>query len=280
MDDEMNEEQVTSESSEGVTPELAEKKTSRADKNIPKMQSTHALPASGPEILSKILKAYVIASKQGADAVKYTDVAAVAGVHPTEVSKNNAFLSEAGFITTERYGYYKPSPEVTEYAKQAPWDEENAKGHIRALIDKTWFGETVQQQFQLQSTLSRSQLIRAFGIKATPDQSHANRLGWLLDSLVHFEYLVTDEQGNFIARPKDQHTVETSHGADVYIVEEKPPAEAQPPLPQSTGEISLNGILPRININLNLTSATTDEELELLVKKTKTALNLLLKRGE
>ena len=87
----------------------------------------------------------------------------------------------------ERHGYYKPSPEVTDYAKQAPWDEGNAKGHIRALIDKTWFGEIILQQFQLQSTLNRSQLIRAFGIKATPDPSDSDKLGLLVDFLQYFE---------------------------------------------------------------------------------------------
>jgi hypothetical protein len=280
MDDKMKEEQSTPESGEEVTLEVAEKKTSKVEKPVPKMKSTYALPASSPEVLSKILKAYVIASKQGSEAVKYSDVAAVAALHPSIVSRNNAFLSEGGFITAERYGYYKPSPETTDYAKQAPWDEENAKGHIRALIDRTWFGETVQQQFQLQSTLNKSQLIRAFGSKATPDASDANRLGLLLDFLLHFEYLETDEQGNYIIRPKGEHTVDLSHALDVYVVKEKPPAEAQPLLPQSTGEIPSGGIVPRININLNLTPATTDEELELLIEKAKTALNLLLKRAD
>jgi hypothetical protein len=280
MDEEMKEEYTPLESEEEIAQEVPEKKTSRAEKPVPKMQSTHALPASRPEILSKILKSYVIASKQGAEAVKYTDVGAVAALHPTEVSKNNTFLSEAGFIIAERYGYYKPSPEVTNYAKQAPWDEENAKGYIRALIERTWFGQTVQQQFQLQNTLNRSQLIKAFGIKATPDASDANRLGLLVDCLLYFGYLVNDEDGNFIARPKEDQTIEISHGADVYVVNGKHPTEVQPLLPQLAEETAPSGIACRVNINLNLTPGTTDEELEALVQKVKTAISLLIKRAD
>lgn len=281
MDEEMKDEQTPLESSEGVAQEAAEKKAPRAEKPVPKMQSTFALPASNPELISKILKAYVIASKQGSEAVNYKDVAAVlADVHPTVVSRNNSFLTEAGFITAERYGFYKPSPEVTNYAKQAPWDEESAKGHIRSLIDRTWFGETVQQQFQLQNTLTRAQLGKAFGIKATPDPSDADRLRLLVDFLEYFEYLLTDERGDFIARPKDEQAVEISHSADVYVVDRKFPAEAQRLLPELVQEPPPSGISCRVNINLNLTPTTTDEELQSLVNKVKATINSLLKRTD
>jgi len=238
------------------------------EKRPPKMQSTYALPKSGPEILSKILKAYVIASKQATDAVKYTDVAAVmADVHPTVVSANNAFLAGAGFILRERHGYYKPCPEVTEYAKQAPWDEENAKGHIRTLIDKTWFGETVLQQFQLQSTLNRSQLVRAFGIKATPDPSDSDKLGLLVDFLQYFGYLETDERGDFIIRPRDEQTVEGSHSFDTYIVKNELPVDTQPLLSGPSRDVTSKHVFFHVNLNLNVTPGTTDDELESLVNK-------------
>jgi len=281
MNEEINGE-VSPTGTEGkVSQEAAGKKASKAEKPGRRIESKYALPASNPEILSKILKAYVIASKQGAEAVNYTDVAAVAALHPTMVSRNNAFLSEAGFILPERWGYFKPSPETTDFAKQAPWDEDSAREHIRALIERTWFGETVQQQFQLQNTLSKSDLIRAFGIKATPDPSDANRLGLLLDLLLHFGYLVADEQGNYIARPKQgAREVSVSHRADAFVSDEIPAVELPPVLPRSVEETRPGPITPQISINLNLTAATTDEELELLVKKVKTALNLLLDLGK
>ncbi|MGA2076919.1 MAG: hypothetical protein ABSH52_25805 [Terriglobia bacterium] len=273
MDDETKEDQTSLELEGEAAQETVEKK------RLAKMQGTYALPASDPEKLSKILKAYVIASKQGAEAVKYTDVGAVAAIHPTEVSRNNTFLSEGGFIIAERYGYYRPSPEVTNYAKQAPWDEESAKAHIRSLIEKTWFGETVRQQFQLQSALNRSQLIRAFGIKATPDPSDANRLGLLVDFLVYFEYLLTDEQGNFIARSGGEQISQASHSADAFVVDETPLTERiQPLLPQSPSERPSIEVSCRVNVNLNLTPGTTDEELQSLVKKVKATIAMLQER--
>jgi len=281
MNEEINGEVRPTEAEGKVSQEAARKKLSKEEKPGTRIESKYALPASSPEILSKILKAYVIASKQGAEAVKYTDVAVVAGLHPTLVSRTNAFLSEAGFILPERRGYFRPSPESTDYAKQAPWDEESAREHIRAVIDRTWFGQTVQQQFQLQNTLTKSQLIKAFGIKATPDPSDANRLGLLLDLLVHFGYLVADEQGNYIARPtQGGPEVSISHRADEFALDGIPLVELPPVLPQSVEKTGPGPITSQININLNLTAATTDEELELLVKKVKTALKMLLDHGK
>ena len=279
MNDENNREFNDIETTASPAQEQREKKASKLERAGGKIQSVHALPASGPEILTKILKAYVIASKQGAEAIKYTDVAAVAALNPTMVSRNNAFLSESQFILPERWGYFKPNPATTDYAKQAPWDDQGAKAHIRSLIDRTWYGETVQQQFQLQDTLTKSQLIRAFGIKATPDESDANKLGLLVDFLVHFEYLVTDEQGNYISRPRDDsQVVDQPHKADAFIVEQLNPVETRPLLPESVEETGHATSHLHVNINLNLTPATSDEELELLITKVKTALSLLLER--
>lgn len=277
MDDETKNEQVPLDQDEEAVQETPDKKAARTEKRVPKMQGTYPLPASSPEVVSKILKAYVIASKQGADAVKYTDVAAVAtDIHPTVISKNNAFLSEAKFITPERYGYYKPSPEVTNYAKQAPWDEESAKGHIRALIDGTWFGETVQQQFQLQSTLSRSQLVKALGFKATPDESDKSRLDLLVDLLEYFEYLLAGEHGDYIARPRDGRTLEVAHSLDAYVDNDKPPAESHPMLPESSAGIPRSHIVCHVNLNLSLTPETTEEQLTSLIEKARSAVRLLL----
>jgi len=256
-------------------------KGGKPEKSGAKLESTFALPASGPEVLAKILKAYVIASKQGAEAVKYTDVAAVGSLHPTVVSRNNAFLSQGGFILPERYGYFKPSPETTDYAKKAPWDEENAKAHIRELIASSWFGETVQQQFQLQDTLTRAQLIKSFGIKATPDHSEANRLGYLVDFLDHFEFFLKDGNGNYIPRSKAEiQDVRGSYSGPAVAVERPLAGREQPMFPERIDAVDTDRTSPRININLNLTPATTDEELKQLVKKAKTALELLLERNE
>ena len=163
--------------------ETREKMQVRPPRTKTKVESAYSLPCSSPEVLSKVLKAYVIASKHGAEAVKYSDVAAVAGLSPTTVSGNNSFLADSGFIVPERYGYYKPSPETIEFAKHAPWDEAGAREFMRKQIERTWFGETVRQQFQMFPTLTKSQQIRALGIKSSPPEGDAGKVDFLFDFL-------------------------------------------------------------------------------------------------
>ena len=215
------------------------------------------MPYASPKILADILKAYVIASSQGTDPVAYKDVAVVANRHPTDVSKNNAFLSDSGFIVSERRGYFKPAPETTEFAKQAPWDDEGAKRHIRRLIDTTWYGQLVQQKFQMHNSQSKQDLIKAFGIKATPDQSDANRLDLLLEFLVYFDYLQVDEQGTYI-RPQqeiDQLVPVTVRVADPIenIAPRGPAAVAMDRSISEPIQITRSEFLaPRINLNMDL----------------------------
>jgi hypothetical protein len=274
---------VTKDSAEGQaaadSDEQAQDKTQLRPPKT-KIQSAYSLPSSGPEVLAKILKAYVIASKQGAEAIKYTDVAAVAGINPTVVSRNNLFLADSGFIVAERYGYYKPSPETIEFAKHAPWDEVGAKEFIRRQIGKTWFGETVRQQFQMFPSLTRNQQIKAFGLKSLPDESDANKLGFLFDFLVYFEYVIPDEEGNFtLRRDETSEHGEGMHLADAMISNvmkgesasdvidkfiDRQPARSQP-----------NSSVPHIHININITPSTTDEELGSVVKKAKFVLDSL-----
>jgi hypothetical protein len=267
------------------TEEAMEKRTARGERALKKMRSTYTLPSATGEKLANILKAYVIASRQGAEAVTYKDVAAVAGVHPTEVSRNNAFLSESQFILPERYGYYKPSPETTEFAKHVPWDEAGAKEYIRRVIGRTWFGQTVHQQFKMRNVLSKSQLIKAFGIKSTPDPSDANKLELLFDFLVYFEYLVPDAQGNYALRsaflPPPAESPSTFGAAIDAVLKGESSSSVVDRLLEEPAQKARAGPFPsQISINLNLSASTTDEELQLLVKKAKIALDLLLGRNE
>lgn len=278
-DDEIKEDGATQIGIES-TEQGPDKTQPKASKTKTKMQSTHALPSSPPEVLSKILKAYVIASKQGADSVKYSDVAAVSGLHPTVVSRNNAFLSESGFILSERYGYYKPSPETTEFAKQAPWDEEGAKQFIRKQIDRTWYGETIQQQFQMYKALSKSQQIKALGIKSTPDESDASKLDLLFEFLLYFEYIVPDDEGNYIVRHDEiSETGGAMHSVDdmisALVKGESPKAVVDRIIDQVPEKIGASVFIPHINLNISITPSTTDEELASVVRKARYILDSL-----
>ncbi len=274
MNEEQSKENAAIQMGDEPVVEGSDKEQPKTPKTKVKMQSTYALPASSAEALSKILKAYVIASKQGEVPVKYSDVAAVSGVSPATVSRNNSFLSESGFIASDRYGYYKPSPDTTQFAKQAPWDESGAKQFIRRQIDHTWYGETIRQLFQMHNTLTKSQQIKALGIKSAPDQSDASKLELLFDFLVYFDYVVPDDEGNYSLRQAE--AAESKDAVDGMIeavmAAESPIAGS---LGEPTGGTQPGLLLPHVNLNINLTPATTDEELEALVKKVKFLLDSL-----
>lgn len=277
------EERINAANKEGRQDEVVEeattRKTEKLEKVTRKLQSTYALPQASSKILSDILKAYVIASNQGAEAVTYKDVAVVANLHPTQVSRNNAFLAQSGFISTERYGYYRPAVEVTEFAKESPWDEDGSKRHIRQLIDKTWYGEVILQKFQMRSVLPKEELVKAFGIKATPDQSEANRLDYLLDFLEYSDYIQKDEQGNYVPNhqePTDATVIEPK----VWIRDatEIPTSNAsRPSLPGADPEMVTASFrnTPQVNLNITLTASTTDEELREIAERVRSLLRML-----
>jgi hypothetical protein len=278
MDDDVTRDSAESQPAADSAEQAQDKAPVRPAKT--KIQSAYSLPISRPEVLSKILKAYVIASKQGAEAIKYTDVAAVAGVHPTVVSANNSFLAESGFIVSERYGYYKPSPETIEFAKHAPWDEEGAKKFVRGQIDRTWFGETVRQQFQMFDTLTKAQQIKAFGIKSLPDESDANKLGFLFEFLVYFEYVIPDENGNYtLYRDETSEKTEGIHPVDDMISDvikgQSPNDVIGKFVDREPARRKSDASGAQIHININITPSTTDEELDSLVRKAKFVIDSL-----
>ncbi len=278
MNDDVNREGAESQPSTDAIEQVQDRAPMRPTKA--KIQSAYSLPISRPEVLSKILQAYVIASKQGVEAIKYTDVAAVAGVHPTVVSGNNSFLAESGFIVSARYGYYKPSPETIEFAKQAPWDEEGAKKFVRAQIDRAWFGETVRQQFQMFDTLTKEQQIRAFGLKSVADESDKNKLGFLFDFLVYFEYVIPDENGNYTLRQDEtSERTEGVHPIDDMISDDMKGQNPSNAVDKFIGRFPARSrpdrSATRVNVNINITPSTTDDELDSLVKKAKFVIDSL-----
>lgn len=255
------------------------RKAEKSERVSRKLQGAYALPQATPKILSDILKAYVIASNQGADAISYKDVAVVANLHPTNVSRNNSFLAESGFIVSERYGYYRPAIEVTEFAKEAPWDEDGAKRHIRLLIDKTWYGEIIRQKFQMRGLLAKEELIKAFGIKATPDPSDANRLDLLLDFLEYTDYLQKDEGGGYVR--SQQEATERAKTEHLELVD---PFKAlpivtvpTPPFPASDpgAETGDRGVTLQVSLNVNLGPSTPENELREIARRVRSLLEML-----
>jgi hypothetical protein len=280
MNEEAAKDTATAQGATETAEGIQDKTQLRPPRTKTKAEGAYSLPCSSPEVLSKILKAYVIASRQGAEAVKYSDVAAVAGLGPSTVSANNSFLADSGFIVSERYGFYKPSTETIEFAKHAPWDEVGARRFIRKQIDGTWFGQTVRQQFEMFPTLTKSQQIRALGIKSSPPEADAGKVDFLFDFLAYFEYVVSDGEGNYtLHRDEGPGTAEAMHVADAMtadMVRGGTSSEAEDKLVGRQPEQPRSNLsVPHVHVNINIMPSTTDEELESLVRKARFVLDSL-----
>jgi hypothetical protein len=160
-----------------------------------RLSAEKALPQSGADTLVRIIKGYAIASSGGQTKINYKDVASAAGISPFVVSGNNKFLLEAQILSSPKYGYYIPTENAVRFAREAAWDEDTAKAHLRAILTETWFGQIVQQNFALRSQLTRTELKRAFAIKAGATEADSTALDYLIDFVIYTGLVIEDEKG-------------------------------------------------------------------------------------
>ena len=175
---------------EAEQPQDAEVKTRQS-----KMSAVNALPKSGAERLVKIIKAYAVASNGGESQVNYKDVASVAGINPAIVSSNNAFLAESSILTSPQYGYFLPTEGAVRFAREAAWDEDSAKAHLRRLISEAWYGQVTIQNLALRPSLTRDELRKSLAIKCGATAGDAAALGFLIDFILYANLAVSDDNG-------------------------------------------------------------------------------------
>jgi hypothetical protein len=197
----------------------------------PKLSAEKALPYSGADAIVKIIKGYVVASNAGESPVKHTDVASATGLNSTNVSGNNAFLSESQILTSPKYGYYVPSEEATRFAREAAWDEEKAKLQLRKVIARCWYGQVAIQNLALRSSLSRGEFKKSLAIKAGATEGDANALDRLIDFIVYTGLVLQDNAGvltkgnldeietadSIVPRAGEPVQVVTQGKGDVYV---------------------------------------------------------------
>jgi hypothetical protein len=160
-----------------------------------KMSALTALPKSSAEQLVKIIKAYAVASNGGESQVNYKDVASVAGIDPTVVSRNNSFLEESGVLASPKYGYYLPTEMAVRFAREAAWDEVGAKAHLRKLVSESWYGQVTIQNLALRAILTRQDLTKSLAIKCGATEGDASALGFLIDFMLYTNLVVSDDSG-------------------------------------------------------------------------------------
>ena len=174
----------------------------------PKLSAEKALPLTGADTLVKIIKGYVVASNAGESPVKYTDVASVTGIHPGIVSANNSFLLESQILTSPKYGYYVPSEEAVRYAREAAWAEDKAKGYLRRLAARCWYGQVVIQSFALRPSLTRLDFKKSLAMKAGATEGDAAALEKLIDFIIYTELVLEDDAGTLTKGNLDEVEVQ------------------------------------------------------------------------
>ncbi len=127
--------------------------------------------------------------------MNYKDVASVAGIHPTVVSRNNAFLEESQILISLKYGFYLPSEGAVRFAREAAWDEAGAKAHLRKIISSCWYGQVTVQNLMLRSTLGREELRKSLAIKCGATEGDSNALGFLIDFILYTNLATSEENG-------------------------------------------------------------------------------------
>lgn len=172
----------------------------------PKLSAERALPKSSAEQFVKIIKGYAVASNGGENQVNYKDVASAAGIPPTVVSMNNAFLEESQILTSPKYGYYLPTEGAVRFARESAWDEASAKAHLRRIISNCWYGQVTIQNLTLRSSLTREELKRSLAIKCGATEGDTNALGFLIDFIVYTNLATAEENGTITRGNFDEVT--------------------------------------------------------------------------
>jgi hypothetical protein len=203
----------------------------------PKLSAERALPKSGAEQLVKIIKGYAVASNGGESQVNYKDVASAAGIPPTVVSMNNAFLEESQILTSPKYGYYLPTEGAVRFAREAAWDEAGAKAHLRKIISNCWYGQVAVQNLTLRSSLTRDDLKKSLAIKCGATEGDANSLGFLIDFIVYTNLATTDEDGTITRGNFDEMTTKPEMPAKTdTTVKSGPRVTAESKIPSDVHE--------------------------------------------
>jgi hypothetical protein len=161
-----------------------------------RMSAEKALPQSGADTLVRIIKGYAVASNGGQTQINYKDVASAVGLGPTLVSKNNRFLLESEILTSPKFGFYIPSEGAIRFAREAAWDEPAAKGHLRRIVQSTWYGQVAVQNFTLRPALKREELKRALAIKCGATEGDSAALEFLIDFLIYTGIVILNENGS------------------------------------------------------------------------------------
>ena len=164
-----------------------------------RVTTQYALPSDQTRIenLIQILKAYCIASDNGAAPVSYREITTITNLGLSRISDNNKFLEENGLLQKKGRGIFVPSPEIVAFSKSLPWDPDKAKHHLRNSIVESWFVKTINKAFALESKRTEQELVNALGKIAGAKEDQVIGLKRILELLEYANIIEKDQSGGY-----------------------------------------------------------------------------------
>jgi hypothetical protein len=148
----------------------------------------------------EILKAYVIASKEGTVPVSYKDFGKLT-VSANHISANNKFFESIGLISKVEgtIGKYIPTAAGIAIQRDLTWKkEESVQARMAELISRSWFWESAKDFVSVKSKAKETELIDQLGYDSGADPSkHRPSLAVLIEYL-RFSHLLVVQDGMFI----------------------------------------------------------------------------------
>jgi len=148
----------------------------------------------------EILKAYVVASKEGNNPVSYKDFGKLT-VAPTTISGNNKFFEHIGFISKVKgaRGKYLPTQEAIDLCNDRDWNKEaNVKSRLTKLLNKTWFGQSVKDLLTIKKKINEDELLEHLGYESKADpKKRMSSLKIIIEYLKYSE-IIKQHEGTFI----------------------------------------------------------------------------------
>ena len=173
----------------------------------------------------EIIKAYVVISKEGKEALSCRDLRGSTSVSPNRVSANNKFFEDLGLIekTEKGQGKYRPTEKAVEFSKAKDWDEEEAKRILRDIILESWFWQSTNELLSVKGgRVPKEKLINRLGLDSGADRKHTPALKVLLEYLKYVG-LIDEEDGiitygKAVLKQQSASKIEFPEGKDMIQV--------------------------------------------------------------
>lgn len=124
--------------------------TATRQKQPARLRPSRALPTDRAKFdtQTEALRAFPRASNRGDVPVGSADVAARLSIGEATAALVNGFFVEAGFLTKEGKGRYKPVEAVNEYERLYDFDKDEARKQLAEPLRKSWYFTSVESELR------------------------------------------------------------------------------------------------------------------------------------